>query len=469
MEKNTAKPYEGNQPYIFVSYSHKDRRQVLPIIERLADDGYRVWYDEGIHPGSEWPEIVAGYLDRSAVCIAVISANSVKSDNCRREINFTLQKGKPIISVFLDKTALSPGMQMQLSTSQALFKHSLSEESFYTKLYSSPFLPDTRDETENADANSRPSSRKKQWVIAAAVLTLIAAIAVTAIVMFGKNRIQSDLQETTAPSSEATTAPPPKVPSCINMQLSDAENALKKLGLVVSTEFEFSDTVAEGCVTAQSLAADEIARNGDKITLTVSKGVQPEEPDYLQKLTVTSAKGESNAVAVLYEWRDSEWVKLANYKATVGKKGIGSAYEGNETTPQGVFPLGYVLTANDPDTQMSVKTVTSSTCVVDDVNSVYYNQVMDSNSLPSDVNSYDLIGQSLTDGTTYATIFIEHNGNGFSFANVEREKCSAIGLRGQNGELSATLGDVDISAEDMKDLLKKLDPDKSPMIETKTE
>ena len=94
---------------------------------------------------------------------------------------------------------------------------------------------------------------------------------------------------------------------------------------------------------------------------------------------------------------------------------------------------------------------------------------MDSNSLPSDVNSYDHIGQSLTDGTTYATIFIEHNGNGFSFANVEREKCSAIGLRGQNGELSATLGDVDISAEDMKDLLKKLDPDKSPMIETKTE
>ena len=69
---------------------------------------------------------------------------------------------------------------------------------------------------------------------------------------------------------------------------------------------------------------------------------------------------------------------------------------------------------------------------------------------------------------TVVTIYIEHNGNGFSSDNVRPGYGSAIGLRGQNGSLSPTYGDVDISANDMKDLLSKLDADKNPVIEIKT-
>ena len=46
--------YKGDQPYIFISYAHKDSNIVLPIIARLQQDGYRVWYDEGIALGSSW-------------------------------------------------------------------------------------------------------------------------------------------------------------------------------------------------------------------------------------------------------------------------------------------------------------------------------------------------------------------------------------------------------------------------------
>ena len=51
MKRCATKPYEGQDKYIFVSYCHKDRAYVFPVIEQLTKDGYRVWYDEGIDPG----------------------------------------------------------------------------------------------------------------------------------------------------------------------------------------------------------------------------------------------------------------------------------------------------------------------------------------------------------------------------------------------------------------------------------
>ncbi|MBO4839226.1 MAG: toll/interleukin-1 receptor domain-containing protein [Lachnospiraceae bacterium] len=45
--------YEGGRPYIFISYAHKDCDKVIPVLEDLNRRGYRVWYDDGIEPGSE--------------------------------------------------------------------------------------------------------------------------------------------------------------------------------------------------------------------------------------------------------------------------------------------------------------------------------------------------------------------------------------------------------------------------------
>ena len=51
-------PYEGNEKYIFVSYSHSNSDKVAPILEKLNDEGFRIWYDEGIEWGTEWPESI---------------------------------------------------------------------------------------------------------------------------------------------------------------------------------------------------------------------------------------------------------------------------------------------------------------------------------------------------------------------------------------------------------------------------
>lgn len=38
--------YEGNNKYIFVSYSHLDGDAIPPILESLDREGFRIWYDE---------------------------------------------------------------------------------------------------------------------------------------------------------------------------------------------------------------------------------------------------------------------------------------------------------------------------------------------------------------------------------------------------------------------------------------
>lgn len=141
MKRCSARPYEGPEPYIFVSYCHKDKPQVFPIIERLARDGYRVWYDEGIDPGTEWPEIIAQHLNGCRLCIAFLSGNALDSHNCRREINFALLKKKPFLSVVLEPVALSLGIEMQLSATQSILKYEISSEAeFFRILYSAPPL-----------------------------------------------------------------------------------------------------------------------------------------------------------------------------------------------------------------------------------------------------------------------------------------------------------------------------------------
>lgn len=139
--KTLLRPYEGTLPYLFVSYAHKDDAAVLEIISTLQSRGFRVWYDEGIEAGSEWPECIASHLERAQLVLAFLSPAYLRSDNCRKEMHYALTKKKPVINVFLEQTELSPGMEMQIGNLFALMKYTYpSEEYFYDKLFSAELL-----------------------------------------------------------------------------------------------------------------------------------------------------------------------------------------------------------------------------------------------------------------------------------------------------------------------------------------
>lgn len=141
MQQRTVIPYEGTKPYVFVSYAHRDSRLVMPVLEKLHSLGYRIWFDDGIAPGSEWPENIAQHLNDCALTMAFVSPNSIASDNCRREVTFALSKRKPFLGVILQKTDMSLGMEMQLSAQQCVMKYAYSsEEDFIQKLCTCPDL-----------------------------------------------------------------------------------------------------------------------------------------------------------------------------------------------------------------------------------------------------------------------------------------------------------------------------------------
>ncbi len=141
MQRCGFTPYEGKKPYIFVSYAHKDSDRVFPILEELNRRGYRVWYDDGIAPGSEWPENIAQHLDGCSLTLAFISPSSIASANCRREVTFALSKRKPFLGILLQPTEMSLGMEMQLSAQQCIMKYTYAtEEAFYEKVCSCPDL-----------------------------------------------------------------------------------------------------------------------------------------------------------------------------------------------------------------------------------------------------------------------------------------------------------------------------------------
>lgn len=133
--KNVPVAYKGDKPYIFISYAHKDSDTVLPIISRLQSDGYRVWYDEGITPGSNWDVYISEHLVKSSNMIGFISKSYLKSQNCRDELALARTNGKPMNLVYIDDTQLTPGLKMRYGRIQALFLNNLSEEEFFQKIY----------------------------------------------------------------------------------------------------------------------------------------------------------------------------------------------------------------------------------------------------------------------------------------------------------------------------------------------
>ena len=114
--------YEGNEKYIFISYAHKDSEKVIPIVNAMIDNGYRVWYDSGIEAGTEWPEYIEDHLMNSEVVVVFMTPSAIESRNCRNEINFALELKKEILVVYLEETTLIKGMRLQLNSTQSLFR-----------------------------------------------------------------------------------------------------------------------------------------------------------------------------------------------------------------------------------------------------------------------------------------------------------------------------------------------------------
>ena len=89
--------YNGNEPYIFISYSHSDRLSVEYILGYMIRAGIRFWYDNAIEPGDDWKKqlmnvwkTAADFFCFSQMSHITVMKLSVNSDMPQRKTLKTL-------------------------------------------------------------------------------------------------------------------------------------------------------------------------------------------------------------------------------------------------------------------------------------------------------------------------------------------------------------------------------------------
>lgn len=128
------KETDYSKPYIFVSYAHDDVEEVLPILKNLQKNDINIWFDRGLIPGQEYPEVIGEKLMNAAGVLFIISPNAINREFVRMELALATKHAKKRLGIFLEDTVLTPGMDLQLGIFQFCNKFELSPEEFYKQL-----------------------------------------------------------------------------------------------------------------------------------------------------------------------------------------------------------------------------------------------------------------------------------------------------------------------------------------------
>jgi hypothetical protein len=96
---------------IFISYSRKDSARVAPIADALEAEGFSVWWDPEILPGTTFDEVIDRALNAAKCVIVAWSHNSVGSRWVREEANDGLNR-EILIPLRIDGVPLPRGFKL---------------------------------------------------------------------------------------------------------------------------------------------------------------------------------------------------------------------------------------------------------------------------------------------------------------------------------------------------------------------
>lgn len=113
--KTKFEAYRGKEPYLFVSYSHRDTNIVYPILDALYDKKYRIWYDESCENGNDFREELRERIKNSEAVILFVSKSSMESPFCGMEIIVARENEKRLYPIYLDDVEIPPAFSILLS------------------------------------------------------------------------------------------------------------------------------------------------------------------------------------------------------------------------------------------------------------------------------------------------------------------------------------------------------------------
>lgn len=107
--------YSGDEPYLFISYSHRDSKDVYPILDALHDRKYRIWYDESCENGNDFREELRTRISKAEAVILFVSNHSMESPFCGMEIIVARENNKRLYPIYLDGAVVPPAFQLLLA------------------------------------------------------------------------------------------------------------------------------------------------------------------------------------------------------------------------------------------------------------------------------------------------------------------------------------------------------------------
>ena len=107
--------YTGKEPYLFVSYSHRDTDKVYPVLDVLYDHKYRLWYDESCETGNDFRDELRQRIKHCEAVLLFVSASSMNSPFCGMEIIVACEYGKRLFPIYLDDAVVPPAFQILLA------------------------------------------------------------------------------------------------------------------------------------------------------------------------------------------------------------------------------------------------------------------------------------------------------------------------------------------------------------------
>lgn len=102
---------------IFISYAREDAGRVEPIVEELKKNGWSVFWDRNLRPGSSWAVEIGRELEQSRCVLVVWSLSSIDSEKHHwvREEAETGRERKKLVPLRLDNLVLPLGFKSILT------------------------------------------------------------------------------------------------------------------------------------------------------------------------------------------------------------------------------------------------------------------------------------------------------------------------------------------------------------------
>ena len=233
------KPYEGKRPYVFISYSHRDSEQVLRILTELNIRRLRLWYDEGIPAGSDWPKNIETHMRACGAVLFFLSKTALASPNCYSEIKTAVALKKPILTVRLDasepdarwaplceRTELITYTQDEKQPTRIRRWSEVSAQTVSVRKRDVPITPEILKwkRIRRSFYRKWTDRIRAEWIGAAIALLLFAAAAI-GLYELSQGRFDPAVPETPAPTAVPTpTATPTAAPTAIPTPTIDPGN-----------------------------------------------------------------------------------------------------------------------------------------------------------------------------------------------------------------------------------------------------